>query len=116
DREAAPVGCLLVVVGHGKGEHAGGVAQAPHVAVEEERMTVIGPQRLVHALAVQNPVIEDRDRRVLLIDHAPVDVHSGGHRGKAYHSAALIQHNGLLSLVSLVSIVSLMLITARRST
>ena len=50
-------------------------AQPAHVAVEEERLAVVGAQRLVDALAVQEPVIEDRDDRVLLVGHAPVDVH-----------------------------------------
>ena len=37
-------------------------AQPPHVPVEQERLAVVGAQRLVDAFAVQEPVIEDRDR------------------------------------------------------
>ena len=62
------------VSGTAQREHAGRLAQPPHVAVEEERLAVVGPQRLVDALAVQKPVIEHRDDGVLLIGHAAVDV------------------------------------------
>ncbi len=47
--------------------------------VEQKRLTVVGAQRFVDALAVQEPVIEDRDDRVFLVEHAPVDVNGRGH-------------------------------------
>ena len=55
------------VSGTGSASIAADVAQPAHVAVEEERLAVVGAQRLVDAFAVQEPVIEDRDDRVLLI-------------------------------------------------
>ena len=55
----------ISVVGqrHGERHHAGRLAQPPHVPIEEKRLPVVGAQRLVDALAVQEAVIEDRDRR-----------------------------------------------------
>ena len=70
-------------------EHAGRLAQPPHVAVEEERLAVVGPQRFVDAFAVEKPVIEDRDDRVLLVGHAAVDVDRGCHRTKRTACAIL---------------------------
>ena len=39
------------------------MAQAAHVPIEEERLPMVRAQRLVDALAVQEAVIEDRNRR-----------------------------------------------------
>ena len=50
-----------------------------HVPVEEKRLAVVGPERLVHALAVEKSVVEDRDDRVLLVEHPAVDVHRRCH-------------------------------------
>ena len=47
--------------------------------VEQERLAVVGPQRLVNAFAVEKSVIEHRNDRVLLIDDAAVDVHHRVH-------------------------------------
>src|SRR5205807_4926249 len=38
-----------------------------------------------HALAVQESVVEDRDRRVLLVGHPAVDVHCRCHGAKVYY-------------------------------
>ena len=56
-------------------QHARGVPQPAHVALEEERLPVVGPQRLVDAFAVEKPMIEHRDDGVLPVGHAAVHVH-----------------------------------------
>ena len=44
------------------------------MSIEEKRLAVVRPPGLVHAFAVQEPVIEDRDHGVLLVEQAAVDV------------------------------------------
>jgi hypothetical protein len=76
-RVAKPGVDLRIAERHRQGEHIGRSAQPPHVAIEQERLAVVGPQCLVHAFAVQEPVVEHRNHRVLLIEHAAVDIHCG---------------------------------------
>ena len=64
---------------------AADVAQPPHVPVEEERLAVVGAERLVDAFAVEKPVIEDGDDGVLLVGHAPVDVDQWQSRSCSVH-------------------------------
>ena len=49
------------------------------MAVEQKRLAVVGPQRLVDAFAVEKPVVEHRDDGVLLIGDAAVDVDHRAH-------------------------------------
>ena len=44
------------------------------MSIEKKGLAVVGTERFVHALAVQKPVIENRDRRVFLIEDTAVDV------------------------------------------
>ena len=64
---------------HAEREHVGRFPQPLHVAVEQERLPVVRAQRLVHPLAVQEPVIEYGDHRVLRIGDAAIDVDGGCH-------------------------------------
>ena len=69
---------------HVEREHAGRGAKPPHVPIEQKRLAVVGPQRFVHALTVQKPVIEHRDDRMLLVDDTAVDVDCGSHGSGGY--------------------------------
>ena len=80
DGVAAPRIQLLVGQGDRQGNHAGRIAQPPHVPVEKKWLAVVRAPRLVDALAVQKSVIEDGDDSVLLVEHAAVDIDGRCHQ------------------------------------
>jgi len=59
--------------------NAAQMREADRRTIEEKGLAVEGAERLVNAFAVEEPVIEDRDDRVLLVVHAAVDVHRRRH-------------------------------------
>src|SRR5262245_50564218 len=56
------------------------------MTVEQKRLTVAGPQRLVDTLAVEKTVIEHRNRGVLLIGHAAINIDSSCHKSRVHHN------------------------------
>jgi hypothetical protein len=65
---------------HVEDDHLRRPAQPLHVPLVEERPAVIRAERLVNALAVEKPVVENGNRRIALAADAPVDVDRGCHR------------------------------------
>ena len=74
DRVLHPSRQRLVVERHQEAKPIGRCAEPADVAIVEERHPVVGPQRLVDAFAVQEPVIVDRDDGVLGRGDRAVDV------------------------------------------
>ena len=63
-----------------EGDHRRRPAQPPDVAVVEEHAPVVGPQRLVDSLAVDEPVIVDRHHRLIGRGNLAIDVHRSAHQ------------------------------------
>ena len=59
---------------HIERETVGGGAESGEMPVEQERLAVVGAQRLVHAVAVEKPVVEHRDDRLVAIGDDAVHV------------------------------------------
>ncbi len=64
-------------------------SQPAHMAIEQERFAVVGPQRLVDPFAVQKPMVEHGNHRVLAVDHAAVDIDHRAHATSVPRSAAV---------------------------
>ena len=69
-----------VVERHVEQQALGGLPQAPHVPVVEERDEVIRAQRLVDPLAIDEPVVVDRHHGLVGRGDLPVDVNRSTHR------------------------------------
>src|SRR5262249_14251955 len=65
----------------------GGALQAVEMAPAIDGTPAGGPGDLVDAVAVQEPAVEDRDLRPLLVDDLPVHVHSDAHPPTVAHGS-----------------------------
>ena len=79
---------LGVAEGDLQRDHLRGIPQATHVGAEQEGLAAVGAQHLVHAVSEHEPVVEDRDRRVVLSAEPPVDVDHRSHRHRPSGPAA----------------------------
>ena len=68
---------------HLEREPVGGGAESGKMPVEQERLAVVGAQCLVHAVAIEKPVVEDRDDRLVAIGDDAVHVDRCLHCGEA---------------------------------
>ena len=75
---------VAVREGDGERHERSRLPQPIHVAIEEERLAIVGAQRLVHAFAVQESVVEDRYGRVCRVRDAPVDEDDRVHAASLY--------------------------------
>ena len=71
----------VVRAGHVEGHHPGGRPQPREVPLEQERPPIVGAQRLVNALAVQEPMVEHRDDGLFPRHDLSVHVDDGSHCG-----------------------------------
>ena len=77
--------CEELVIGerHVERDHRRRRAQPLHVPIEQERLAVVGAGDFVHALAVEEAVIEHRDGRTRAISDPAVDVDEHAHSSAA---------------------------------
>ena len=56
-------------------DHSGRVTEPPHVPLIEKHAAIVGPERLVDALTIEEAMIEDGDHRIAVTRDAAIDVH-----------------------------------------